>query len=261
MVRVGSYLDETMIPVMALLDNNCTVALATPQGTGPIMDSNSNKSDNFASEEEYKRALHLWYHLPAFSHSWDSEILDLDPLSDHERALHPWHHLHTFTRPLKVSELASPYPDGSIDEVSPKLDQFDALFIPGGHAPIVDIWPSPAVGRIIYHFHSRSKIVAAICHGTIALASVSLFEDKKWPFKGKEMTVFSKGAEKQVEKMWGHKLGFYPEEVLKDLGAKLKQAKPFAPNLIIDSSANLITGQNPASATLLAEALVETLKK
>jgi putative intracellular protease/amidase len=137
-----------------------------------------------------------------------------------------------------------------------RMRRYAALFIPGGHAPMIDLWPSVAVARIISHFWTTGRVVAAICHGPVTLASTSLLPGS-WPFAGLNMTVFSKPAEIVNEAAWGAKLGFYPEDVLRALGGNVIEAPMYHPHVVRDGQ--LITGQNPASAELLAAALLEAL--
>jgi len=48
---------------------------------------------------------------------------------------------------------------------------FDAVYIPGGHAPMQDLLKSTALGRLLVAFHHRNKATALVCHGPIALLS------------------------------------------------------------------------------------------
>jgi putative intracellular protease/amidase len=36
------------------------------------------------------------------------------------------------------------------------LNQFSAVFIPGGHAPMEDLWKDPALGKILRYFHEKN---------------------------------------------------------------------------------------------------------
>jgi putative intracellular protease/amidase len=51
---------------------------------------------------------------------------------------------------------------------------------------------------------------------------------------------------------------FLLESKLRELGAKMVPGKAFEANVVVDG--RLITGQNPASATGAAEAIVDGLK-
>jgi len=226
LVRCGTYLSEAMVPVMGLIDEGYSVTFATPTGAPGLIDPLSNTSSFFSSSREYSRAFSLWQTVQQ--------------------------------RVVAIPDLASE-DINEADGVSPMVDGFAALFIPGGHSPMIDLWPSIAVARIVNHFWKTGRIVCALCHGPVVLASTSLLPNSKpYPFAGRNMTVFSKTEEKAVESKWGAKLGFYPEDVLKGLGVNIVQAKPMKAQVVVDGK--LLTGQNPASAEPLLAALLQALK-
>ena len=45
------------------------------------------------------------------------------------------------------------------------LDQFDAVFVPGGHGPMVDLSGNPDAGRLLAALHRKNAPIAALCHG------------------------------------------------------------------------------------------------
>jgi hypothetical protein len=100
MVRVGSYLDETMVPLLALIRAGCEVSVATPQGTRPILDPRSNSTRYFSSDAEYRASLALWASLPALA------------------------------QPLALAALAAADPESPVDAVAPWVADFDLLFVP-----------------------------------------------------------------------------------------------------------------------------------
>ncbi len=51
------------------------------------------------------------------------------------------------------------------------LDGYDGVFVPGGHAPAVDLMQDPDVGTILRHFHEAAKPTALLCHGPVAVAA------------------------------------------------------------------------------------------
>jgi putative intracellular protease/amidase len=52
-----------------------------------------------------------------------------------------------------------------------RVDELDALFLPGGHAPgMRQYLGSPAVSAVITAFFATPKPIAAICHGVLAAA-------------------------------------------------------------------------------------------
>lgn len=95
--------------------------------------------------------------------------------------------------------------------------RFDAVYIPGGHAPMQDLLKSPALSRLLSDFHQRNKSTALICHGPIALLSTLPDADgfvaklevgatpatPKWIYGGYQMTVISNHEEEQAKPLLG----------------------------------------------------------
>ncbi len=57
------------------------------------------------------------------------------------------------------------------------VGEFDALLIPGGHAP-ADLSEIPEVVDFVEEFFYSGKPVAAICHGPLVLAAAGVLEDR-----------------------------------------------------------------------------------
>eukprot|EP00005_Dracoamoeba_jomungandri_P004836 CAMPEP_0174251302 /NCGR_PEP_ID=MMETSP0439-20130205/1162_1 /TAXON_ID=0 /ORGANISM="Stereomyxa ramosa, Strain Chinc5" /LENGTH=274 /DNA_ID=CAMNT_0015331575 /DNA_START=88 /DNA_END=909 /DNA_ORIENTATION=+ len=226
MVQVGSFLDETMIPMMTFLDHGCQVTFATPTGTKPPLDPRSNDTKYFDSEEEYEDALKLWNSLSKFQRPSALSEFASDDLADMTR--------------------------NPSDSVYPNTEVYNVIFIPGGHSPMIDLWPSASVSRILNWAQKNKKLIISICHGPVTLASASLLQ-QPWVFSGYNMTVFSTEEEQTNEVRWGAKMGFYPPDVLANLGGVLSEVDPWQPNVVVDR--NLITAQNPYSATLLTKVM------
>ena len=77
--------------------------------------------------------------------------------------------------------------------------------------------------------------------------------------KGKKVTCFTdheEGVMKLVEAM-----PFLLETKLKEHGAEFENAEAWQPCVSVSACGRVATGQNPASATPLAEKIVELLKK
>jgi putative intracellular protease/amidase len=154
------------------------------------------------------------------------------------------------------------------------LDQYAAVFVPGGHAPMENLWYQPALGKILTYMHAHNKPTALICHGPIALLAaakdpkplVASVEQKtaapkiEWPYNGYHMTVFSDAEEKNNEPgALGGYMKFWPEDALKAAGAEVSVDPPSHAHVVQDRE--LITGQNPSSDNELAEALLKALQK
>lgn len=71
---------------------------------------------------------------------------------------------------------------------------YDAVVVPGGLGPMVDIARNPDVQKAIARAWTTGKIVAAVCHGPCAFLGVDVGNGK--PFlEGKRITAFSKSEE------------------------------------------------------------------
>ena len=235
----GNYLNETVVPAMAVIDAGYDVVLATLNGTKPHIDEASDSAVHFGGDKEaYSRAKNFW----ANNNSMNQV-----------RTLH-----------------------AVIEE---GLDNYAAVFVPGGQAPVVDLMQDPQTGEILRHFHERTKPTALLCHGPIALvaavpharefraALIAGVEEKAkewakgWQYAGYKMTIFSASEEKWVENDILHaKMYFNMPQALRAAGGEVSTTKvDFEPNVIVDRE--LITGQNPRSDHLIAAKLVEALDK
>ena len=71
-----------------------------------------------------------------------------------------------------------------------KLEEYDALVLPGGRAPEY-IRLNPRVIEIVHHFSKANKPIAAICHAAQILAAAGVLEGKKcsaYPAVGPDVT-------------------------------------------------------------------------
>ncbi|KAG1779753.1 class I glutamine amidotransferase-like protein [Suillus placidus] len=142
-----------------------------------------------------------------------------------------------------------------LSEVNP--DNYDAIFYVGGHGPVLDLAVDPVNIQLAFKFYRAGKLVAAVCHGPAALVGVT-DESGKSIFAGKPVTGFSNVEEEQVNKV--KDVPFLLEDKISSLGGKYeKAAEPWGPKVVI--AGNLITGQNPASAHPIGEAILQALQK
>jgi putative intracellular protease/amidase len=140
----------------------------------------------------------------------------------------------------------------SIEEVS--IEGYDALFIPGGLAPVVDMPDNPTVHKIISSMWEKGAIVSSVCHGPVSLLNVKL-KDGSYLVKGKNITAFSKAEELNYA---AKDVPFELEDALKEHGANYTSVAPWQPYSITDGK--LVTGQNPDSASGVAEKVIALLE-
>lgn len=131
---------------------------------------------------------------------------------------------------------------------------YDAVFYPGGHGPMWDLPNNSYSIALINTFYESGKPVALVCHAPAALQNVKT-ADGEYLIKGKTVSGFTNSEEKtgQSEDM----APFLLEDMLKERGAKYQKGADWAAFAVQDGV--LITGQNPASAALVAEKILNAL--
>src|ERR1700760_3859535 len=172
----GYYLNEFVVPYRKLVEAGYELGIANPNGDRPVMDANSNNA-MFFSGDDAARAEAL---------KFAEGLAALD---------HP-------------KTLAAVVAEGT--------DGYVGLFIPGGHAPMVDLLKDKNLGKILTSFHDSGRPTGIICHGPILLLFTLQDPDafvasmiandgkanslsKGWPYAGYHLTVFSTGEEQQLE--------------------------------------------------------------
>lgn len=135
------------------------------------------------------------------------------------------------------------------------IEDYEAIFLPGGHGTMWDLPNSCDLARLVMGFYAAGKPVGAVCHGPAGLIG-SCKPNGEPLVKGLRMTGFTNGEEEAVE-LTGV-VPFLLENRLTELGATFVNSDNFQPNTIIDG--NLITGQNPQSSEGTANALLDLLR-
>lgn len=136
-----------------------------------------------------------------------------------------------------------------------RAEDFDAVFYPGGHGPMWDLVENPNSIALIEAFYDAGKPVAAVCHAPGVLRRVTF---KGEPIvKGKRVTGFANSEEEEVQLT--DVVPFLVEDELKRLGGHYEKVANWGSFAITDG--HLITGQNPASSTAGAEALLKLMSE
>ncbi|KAG6006959.1 hypothetical protein E4U21_006578 [Claviceps maximensis] len=133
--------------------------------------------------------------------------------------------------------------------------EFDALFYPGGHGPMFDLVSDAHSVQLIEEFYKAGKPVAAVCHGPIVFRDVTVGEGVPL-VRGRNVTGFTNVEEDQVQ--LSDAMPFLLEDELKRKGAVFQAAdEPWGEKVVVDGL--LITGQNPASAKGVGEAILKAI--
>jgi putative intracellular protease/amidase len=232
----GYYLNELTVPVRALMQEGYEVTFSNPKGNTPQLDENSAIPDFFGGDK--------------------AKLEDYRKFRDSLTGL---------KSPTRIS-----------DVIASGLDQYDAVFVPGGHGPMIDLLDDPNAGIVMRHFHATSKPTAVLCHGPIALLSalpnsVEVVDALKagdndtarrkaqgWIYAGYKLTIFSTAEEQQREPLEiGGKVLFYPDFALRTAGADVSVVPPWGSYVLQDRE--VISGQNPFSDQALLKLLQAAL--
>jgi len=234
----GYYLNELTVPVRALMNEGYEITFANPKGNTPQMDVHSAVADFFGGDE--------------------AKLQDYLKFRDTLTGL---------KNPTRIS-----------DVIASGLDQYDAVFVPGGHGPMMDLLDDPDAGAVMRHFHKTSKPTAVLCHGPISLLSAlpnstevvaalsagdaagARAKAQGWIYSGYKMTIFSTAEEQQREPLEiGGKVLFYPDFALSTAGGDVSVLEPWKSYVLQDRE--LISGQNPFSDEALLKLLLPALNK
>lgn len=131
-----------------------------------------------------------------------------------------------------------------------RAEEFDTIFYVGGHGPMWDLAESPVSIALIEAFYDSGKPVALVCHSPGVLRHVTYRGEPL--VKGKRVTGFTNGEEADAQLT--HVVPFLVEDELMRLGAIFEKVRNWQPHAVVDG--RLVTGQNPASSTAAAQALL-----
>jgi putative intracellular protease/amidase len=133
--------------------------------------------------------------------------------------------------------------------------RYSAIFFAGGHGTMWDFADSPAVQNVIREIWETGGIISAVCHGPAALVNAKL-SDNSYLVAGKKIASFT--DEEEAEVKYTKVVPYLLASVLKERGAQHQPAPNWSENIVVDG--RLVTGQNPASARGVGEAVVAQLK-
>lgn len=117
-----------------------------------------------------------------------------------------------------------------------------------------DLREDPGFASVVTKLYEHGGVVAAVCHGPAALVDVRL-SSGRYLVDGKEVNAFTNAEERAVG--LDGVVPYLLEDALLSRGAIFVSADLWQPKVVV--SERLVTGQNPASATLVADAVVTLL--
>lgn len=158
--------------------------------------------------------------------------------------------LEQFQQPLRLADVVARLDQGS---------DYAAVFIPGGHGPLIGLSFSADVAAILRWALDADRHVIAICHGPAAL--LALADDDQagsFPFAGYTITAFPDAADRTIPD-----IGYLPGQLTWQFGEKLQALGVTIANSEPDASTRqdrkLLTGASPKAANALGRLAAETL--
>jgi len=177
----------------------------------------------------------------------DLAAVNEDARSEASRIKHLLDTLPDFVNPANLAEMS--------DET---MATFDAVFVPGGHGPMVDLSDNSDVTRLLGILHEKQAAISSMCHGPAVLLSAPANTEGQWLFDGYRMTSFTDEEEDQT-RPGKQGMPWYLESTLRNNGAVFDDGRAaWASHVVVDR--NLITAQNPGSADAVADAVLKYME-
>ncbi|MET8978083.1 type 1 glutamine amidotransferase domain-containing protein [Streptomyces sp. NPDC004539] len=148
----------------------------------------------------------------------------------------------------KATELREPI---ALTDV--RLEDYDAVYVPGGHGPMEDLAVDTDSGALLTRAVGSGMPVGVVCHGPAALLA-AVKDDGTNAFAGYRVAAFTN--EEERINGFADKAKWLLQDRLTEAGLTVDARTPWAPHTVTDR--NVVTGQNPASSGPLA---VELLKQ
>jgi putative intracellular protease/amidase len=136
-----------------------------------------------------------------------------------------------------------------------KADDYAGIFFAGGHGAMWDLPDDAALAEHTASIYADGGVVAAVCHGSAALVNVKR-PSGEYLVKNMWIAAFTNDEEREVG--LEHVVPFLLGDRLVQRGARLDPAPNWAIKVCV--SGRLVTGQNPASATRVGDAMLTMLQ-
>ncbi|KAL3914334.1 MAG: hypothetical protein SGILL_006143 [Bacillariaceae sp.] len=150
-------------------------------------------------------------------------------------------------KPKKLSDIKS-------------LDDYSAIFIPGGHGCMINLPQNAALGSLLHMAHERGLPTVTLCHGPAALLSTTRVEGKEFAYKGYKIMCFTDRTDGFTPKL-GYLPGNMPwkcQEAVEKEGALVQNKTETG---AVHQDRELITGDSPNAANNLGKLAAPILAK
>ncbi len=135
-------------------------------------------------------------------------------------------------------------------------ENFDAVFMPGGHGTMFDFPNNLTLQHILQRFAESNRVIAAVCHGPSGLVNAT-YQNGTPLVEGKKVSAFTDKEEQEMQLV--DAMPFLLESTLREKGAEIVSGDNWADVSVRDG--NLVTGQNPQSSGSTAEKVIQALEE
>ncbi|MFF2363862.1 type 1 glutamine amidotransferase domain-containing protein [Streptomyces sp. NPDC058122] len=144
-------------------------------------------------------------------------------------------------RPLQLSDV--------------RLEDYDAVYLPGGHGPMSDLAFDADAGRLLTAQLQSGNPLFIVCHAPAAMLSTRIHGIS--PFEGYNATGFTNDEEEAVG-LASRATWLLETDLKEKVGVNYSRGPMWEPYMVEDR--NLVTGQNPHSAAVLGNRMLEIIK-
>jgi putative intracellular protease/amidase len=134
--------------------------------------------------------------------------------------------------------------------------EYAAIYFAGGHGTMWDFADNTELATIAQKIYENNGAIGAVCHGPSALLNIKL-SNGKYLVDGKKVNSFSN--EEEIAVKLEEVVPYMLESQLIARGAKFEKSGLWQAHTVTDS--RLVTGQNPASARGVGEALLKVVEE
>lgn len=137
-----------------------------------------------------------------------------------------------------------------------RASDYVAIFVIGGKGVMFDMPYDPVLKALLVAHYEGGGILAAVCHGPAAFVGLK-DESGALLIAGQPMAGFTNEEEFLFGSKWVPHFPFLLEDALIAGGARFSEAEPMLP--FVQTGERIVTGQNPNSTAIAAEATVRAL--
>ena len=132
-------------------------------------------------------------------------------------------------------------------------DDYDAVFVIGGSGAAIDLPENPDLQALIADVYQQDGVIGAVCHGPAAMVNVTL--DGRPFLADRHVTAFTNDE----EALFGSKegAGWSLEDRIVAEGGRFDGAGVMQLHVVTDG--RVVTGQNPFSTAMTAEATIRAM--